>query len=241
MPISPEGYYKWRLTTYYVASQSDHSGVPIVPILDTNNRIISLATSAFFSSLALEGSGKTCDGKLVNVSGGYVTPSNPSLYDPVWQYHQKYMSKRPPSYSGLVLGSNDRVTRVLSFTEVPQDKIGVGYGQANGMDLVPGRTLAADIGRGKKSEPKYKGKGGLVPLTTKVYINCFDGMSMPDGTTHDGWLTVVDTGGGIYGAHFDCFAGMKSSGIKVPNEGGIWFEGIEERVPEDYTYGLSDG
>lgn len=232
----PSKYRKWRLTQYYVAKEPS-SGV--VPILDKSGNKIGMASVAFFSSLSLEGSGILGDGKLVNVAGNYVA-CDPDDYAAVWVYHKKYLSKRPPGYSGLMV-VNDKVVKVLAYRLVPPSESGKGYGVCHGIPLDPFRTLAADIGATSKDDPRYKGKGGLVPVGTKVHIRELAGVSLPDGTTHDGWCTVNDTGGGIFGAHFDVFIGYKKNETsKVPEQAHIWFEGIEDRVPEDYSYGLHD-
>ena len=232
----PSKYRKWRLTQYYVAKEPAHG---TVPVLDKSGAVIGHASVAFFASLALEGSGILDDGTLVNVAGSYVT-CDPDDYAVVWTYHKKYLSKRPPGYSGLMV-SNDKVVKVLAFRKVPQSEIGVGYGVCHGIPLAAFRTLAADIGATSRDDPRYKGKGGLVPVGTKVHIRELVGFVLPDGTTHDGWCTVNDTGGGIFGAHFDVFIGYKKNETsKVPEQAHIWFEGIEDRVPEDYSYGLHD-
>lgn len=232
----PSKYRKWRLTQYYVAKEPSTGNVPI---LDKGGNKIGVASVAFFSSLSLEGSGILGDGTLVNVAGNYVA-CDPDDYAAVWTYHKKYLSKRPPGYSGLMV-ANDRVVKVLAYRLVPQSEIGRGYGVCHGIPLDPFRTLAADIGATSKDDPRYKGKGGLVPVGTKVHIRELVGVSLPDGTTHDGWCTVNDTGGGIFGAHFDVFIGYKKNETsKVPEQAHIWFEGIEDRVPEDYSFGLHD-
>ena len=65
-------------------------------------------------------------------------------------------------------------------------------------------------------------------------------MRLPDGTTHDGWFIVNDTGGGIFGAHFDVFVGTRAlrKQVKLPEFSQVWFAGIEQRIPPGYTYGL---
>jgi 3D domain len=146
----------------------------------------------------------------------------------------------PTAYSGIVV-ENDRVVRAFAFHEVPASRRGIGYGLLRGIPLVPFRTLAADIGHIKyQVEPKWKGKGGLVPPGTHVYIKEYDGLRLPDGTTHDGWFIVNDTGGAISGAHFDVFVGTRAlrKQVKLPEFGRVWFDGIEQRIPTGYTYGL---
>ncbi len=49
-----------------------------------------------------------------------------------------------------------------------------------------------------------------------------------------------DTGGAIFGAHFDLFVGTRAlrKQVKLPEFGQVWFAGIEQRIPPGYTYGL---
>jgi len=227
---------KWRITQYYVSDQKNHPGPMTVPVLRTDGVVIGYASPSFFSSLSLEGTGILQNGKLVNVCGKYV-PVDSNLYQPVWDYHKKYLSKRSPGYSGLMV-VNDRVVKAFAYVVVPADKAGKGYGTANGFPLDPFRTVAADIGRTPKDDPRFKGKGGLVPVGTRCYIKELDGKPL-NGGIHDGWITVTDTGGGIFGAHFDLFSFEKGQ-IHLPDVCHIWFDGIEKRVDENYTYGLHD-
>jgi 3D (Asp-Asp-Asp) domain-containing protein len=227
---------KWRITQYYVSDQKNHSGEMTVPVLRTDGVVLGYASPSFFSSLSLEGTGILGNGKLVNVSGKYV-PVDSTQFQPVWDYHKKYLAKRSPGYSGLMV-VNDKVVKAFAYVAVPQEKAGKGYGTANGFPLDPFRTVAADIGRTPKDDPRYKGKGGLVPVGTRCYIKELDGRQL-EGGTHDGWITVTDTGGGIFGAHFDLFSHEKGE-IHLPDVCHIWFEGIAERVPPDYSYGLHD-
>lgn len=229
----------WRLTKYYVASQSSHPGNAVIPILRSDGVELGKATAGFFSSLSLEGTGLLANGKLVNVSGVYI-PVDADVYEPVWTYHKKYLKTRPPGYSGLIV-KDDRVQKAFAFKEIPASEMGVGYGKDNGLPRDPFRSLAADLGRTAKSDTRYKGKGGLVPVGTQVYILELDGMKLPDGSTHDGWLVVNDTGGGIFGAHFDLFVGPEENDkVKTPHTVNVWFDGIEKKVPEGYDYGLVD-
>jgi 3D (Asp-Asp-Asp) domain-containing protein len=230
----------WRLTQYYVASQKEHGGTQNVPVFRSDGQLLGYASPGFFSSLSLEGTGVMGNGKLINVTGVYI-PVDQKQYQSVWDYHKKYLSKRAPGYSGLVV-ENDRVVKAFAFREITQNEIGVGYGYDNGIPRDPFRTLAADLGRTKRSDPKWKGKGGLVPVGTRVYIRELDGVKIPDRTVHDGWCVVNDTGGGIFGAHFDVFVGYSTDGkkVKLPHLGHIWFEGIDEKAPEGYDYGLKD-
>ncbi len=253
-PTNPGAYRKFRLTTYHVVDQHD---VPIgavrIPIHDDQGRKIAEGSPAFFGQLSLEGTGRLTDGRLINVTGKTVSVSHDD-YAEVLAYHrqayaaadrkrrEKRKSPTPTQYSGIVV-ENGRVVRAFAFHEVAASKRGVGYGTSRGVAYTPFRTLAADIGHTKyaKVDPTWRGKGGLVPPGTHVYIKEYDGLRWHDGTTHDGWFIVNDTGGAIFGAHFDVFTGTRAlrKQLKLPAFGQVWFAGIEQRIPPGYAYGLS--
>jgi hypothetical protein len=214
------------------------TGAVRVPIYDDQGRKLAEGSPAFFAQLSLNGTGRLEDGRLINVTGKKVRVLHDN-YAGVLTYHRRNLPGKPPSYSGIVV-ENDRVVQALAFHEVPAKKRGIGYGVARGIPLVPFRTLAADIGRTKKSEPLWKGKGGLVPPGTHVYIKEHDGLRLPDGTRRNGWFVVNDTGGGIFGSHFDVFTGTRAlrKQVKLHAVGTVWFPGIEQRIPPGYDYGL---
>lgn len=248
VPIGPQAdpanQRKWRLTYYYISDQNAWSGPQTVPVYDKNKAVLARVEAGYFAQMSLEGTGKNRDGRLLNVAGANVPVAHED-YASVWEHHKKYLAKRAPGYSGLVV-KNDIVVAAAAYHVVPADKIGKGYGTLRGIPLEPFRTLAADIGMTQRSDPKWKGKGGVVPPLSKVFIKEFVGLKCPDGKggfyIHDGWFTVTDTGGGIFGAHFDVFVGTKQlvAQVKIPSPAHIWYEGITERVPVNYTYGLVD-
>lgn len=237
-PVNASAFRTFRLTAYHVADQRERpTGAIRVPIYDAKRRKIAEASPEFFGDLSLQGSGRLSDGRLINVTGEEI-PVSHEEYAPVLAYHQRaYSRPAPPRYSGIVV-ENGRVTQAFAFYEVPPQKRGAGYGRQNGINLQPFRTLAADIGRMPRSAPEWKGKGGLVPVGTRVYIQEFDGKLLPDGTRHDGWFVVNDTGGAIFGVHFDVFVGARRLRGQVPEIGHVWFDGIEQRIPAGYAYGL---
>ncbi len=250
-PADPNAYRKFRLTTYHVIDQREvPTGSVRVPIYDDQGHKIAEGSPAFFAQLSLEGTARLTDGRLINVTGKKV-PVSHDEYAEVLAYHREAYAKRdkkrreegkeptPTTYSGIVV-ENARVVRGLAFHEIPASRRGIGYGLLRGIPLVPFRTLAADIGRTKMAEPRWKGKGGLVPPGTHVYIKEYNGLRLPDGTTHDGWFVVNDTGGAIFGAHFDVFVGTRAlrKQVKLPEFGQVWFAGIEHRILPGYTYGL---
>lgn len=91
----------------------------------------------------------------------------------------------------------------LSPTEFPW-----GRGAA-GTAIAPLRTVAADP--------------ALLPLGTVVYLSVFDGVALPDGSTHDGCFRVLDRGSRVKGAHLDVFTGDKEGTARfrevVPKDG----------------------
>ncbi len=241
VPTDPEAYRQFRLTYYWLAEQARYAGQKTVPVYDKDGKVLDRVEPAYFAAMALQGTGKMRDGRLFNVAGTWVTVKHED-YAGVYDYHKKYLPKRVAGYSGIAV-KNDKVTSALAFRVVPDSTLGEGYGVLRGVALKPFRTLAADIGALKSHEPKWKGKGGICPPLTKVFIEEFVGVELPDGTVHDGWFVVNDTGGGIFGCHFDVFVGTKSlkEKVKIPGVGTIWYEGIDERVPVGYDSGLKDG
>jgi hypothetical protein len=241
VPQDPRALRKFRLTNYYLAEQTDSpTGATVVPILDAQGHKLAEGSPGFFSKLALEGSGKLLDGRLVNVASKWIAV-DPAVYAPVLAYHRQNLAKRPVGYSGLQV-AGDRVTHAMTFAEVKASMLGRGYGIQRGIPYVPFRTLAADLGRKANSDPRFRNKGGLVPFGTRVFIREFAGVRLPDRSVHDGWFVVNDTGGGIFGAHFDVFAGTRrlAQAVVLPDVANVWFAGIESRVPMAYDYGLHD-
>lgn len=244
--IKPAPTRKWRLTYYWVAEQARHTGSRVVPVYSKDGVMLDRVEPAYFAEMSLQGTGKMRDGRLFNVAGKRVAVKHED-YALVWEHHKRYLNKRPPGYSGLRV-VDDKVVEASAYRVVPPETYGMGFGTLRGVPLEPFRTLAADIGLTGKSEPKWKGKGGVCPPLTRVFILAFVGKICPDmkgGTfVHDGWFTVTDTGGGIFGKHFDVFVGTKSlvSGVKIPGQVDVTYDGIEARVPPDgeYSYGLHD-
>ncbi|MCF7778971.1 hypothetical protein GLP59_15180 [Sulfitobacter sp. M220] len=79
-----------------------------------------------------------------------------------------------------------------------------GVGNRNN-PLVPYRTIACDQGVVRDSTPWIN--GGYATFGQEIYIPRAVGVSLPDGTTHDGIFTCGDIGGLITGNHIDVFIG----------------------------------
>jgi murein DD-endopeptidase MepM/ murein hydrolase activator NlpD len=237
---------RFRLTSYYVTNATDFPDNPIIPVLDRTGRELARVDPALFLSMSVEGTGRLRDGRLLNVTGTRrdVTghPEYQQLLDVARRSYKSRLRPDRIDATGVRL-EDGRVTSVLAFHEVPQHKRGVGYGSQRGVPLAPFRTLAADLGKYRTSDRRFKGKGGLVPALTRVFIVELAGLRLPDGTTHDGWCVVNDTGGKIFGAHFDVFTGSRSwsKAAALPRIGHVWFDKSEERCPPGYVYGLTPG
>lgn len=244
--VSMNRLSRFRLTSYYVVNATDFPDNPIIPVLDQTGRELARVNPALFLSMSVEGTGKLRDGRLLNVTGTRQDVTGHPEYQQLLDVARKsYQSRLRPDRidaTGVKL-KDGRVTSVLAFHEVPQHKRGVGYGSQRGIPLAPFRTLAADLGKYSTSDRRFKGKGGLVPARTRVFILELAGLHLPDGTTHDGWCVVNDTGGKIFGAHFDVFTGSRSWSMAaaLPRIGHVWFDKSEERCPPGYVYGLTPG
>lgn len=246
---------RWRITDYYVANEGDKAG-PKVPVLSSTGATLANVSAGDFASAALEGTLRLKDGRLLNVTGDRVKASA-TEYAPVYDIAMKnHWIPDKPGYAGLVLDKTAKqVVAVSAFHEVPAAQQGEGYGVIRGVPMQPFRTLAADIGTTsyKNVEPLYRGKGGVAPPGTEVFILEFVGRTCPDGKgrmfVHDGWFIVNDTGGGIFGAHFDMFTGAQQYSTQIPHQSicHVWFRGkdasdkaftSEARVPWSYSYGI---
>ncbi len=228
---------RWRLT-HYVIAEEPAKGRPVVPVLDAQGDVIARVDARFFCDLALQGSGRLRDGRLLNVTGQYASVTAYPEYLHVLDTARRVLSAHI-GYAGIRLVGG-RISEALTFSVVPPERAGKGWTIQHGIPCDPFRTLAADLGAYATSDPRFKGRGGLVPAGTRAFVLELAGVKLPDGTTHDGWCVVNDTGGAIYGAHFDVFAGTRALAKQVrwPRIGHVWFESSEERCPRDYSLGL---
>lgn len=233
--------HRWHNTYYYVTREADYKQVNQVPVVQPDGKKLSDVPAYFFASMALEGSGKLSDGTILNVATNpSYRPCDSKIFQPVFDLAKRNgWIPNKAGYAGIRTDGS-KATHSRCFHKV---KLGPkGYPiERDGIELDPFRTLAADTGRLSKHEPKFKGKGGVVPTSTRVFILEFAGKDLPDGTVHDGWFVVNDTGGGIYGCHFDVFTGSVgwAKAFKPwPSRAHIWFEGVEDKLDINYNYGL---
>jgi len=231
---------RWRLTYYWVGNVRAH-GAGAVPLYDrdTGNVLDRVAPMAF-AEVSLQGSSVLPDGRLINVAGWKPIGNDTTFYKPVLEYarRQGWVPQRP-GYAGLQLADDGGIVQVRTFAVRKPGPKGWPV-VTKGIECDPFRTLAADNGILPRHDPAFKAKGGVVPAGTRVFILEMVGVRLPNGQTHDGWFTVNDTGGGIFGAHFDVFAGVPALAkqVRIPPLAHIWFEGIEERLSMNYAYGL---
>lgn len=226
---------RWQLTYYYVGDAAAWTGTT-VPMRVDQGPAVNVAAGAFVEA-ALNGSTKLADGRLINVKDWVAV--NGEDYKPVLNIAKRNgWIPEKAGYAGIQLAAG-AVANARTFRTVSGGPKGWPV-CAKGIECDPFRTLAADNGMLGKHDPKFKGKGGVVPAGTRVFILEMMGAKLPDGTVHDGWFTVNDTGGGIFGAHFDVFTGSKklADKVSIPRRAHIWFEGIESRLPMNYAYGL---
>lgn len=230
----------WRITHYIIAEETEHPSGSEIPFVDTSFKTLAKGSPSFFCDASLQGTGKLRDGTLLNVAGAKPVAKGDKRWDAVLAMSKKKFPGHIP-YGGVRTDASESVvTQVMTWNKVTN--VGVGYGVGKkSVPYTPFKTVASDIGAYGTSEPRYKGAGGLVPSGTKILMIDLIGNKMPDGTIHDGWVIANDTGGAIFGAHFDLFTGTKAMAAKFkkPDMGHIWFQGITERVKPNYTWGLT--
>jgi 3D (Asp-Asp-Asp) domain-containing protein len=221
----------WQLTGYWIAQGS----AGVVPIYDEDSgKLLAKVLPGNFCSFSLEGSGTLPDGRMVNVAGFRPVGKDAAAMAEVLAVADSYGGA---AYSGLRLAGG-KVSEFRTFKVIPTNA--AGWPAWNQIDASPWKTVAADLGRTAKDDPRFKGKGGLVPVGTRAFVLELAGRKLADGSTHDGWVTVNDTGGGIYGAHFDVFCGRKSQykANPPPARALIWFP-ASSPAGIDYSLGLS--
>lgn len=244
-------YARFRCTRYYIESETDYSGDKTIPLFDTHQRILGLTTPAFFAHVSLEGTGRLADGRLINVAEPSRLPVPATDYAAVLAY-ARAMFPAHPEIAGISISRSDGTVTAAQPFDLVTD-VGIGYGMSAGRANVPFKTLAADVGVYDGCDPRFKGKGGLVPRGTRVYIPEVAGQALPDRTTHDGWFTVIDTGALITGAHFDVFCGTRKwaaiawairermhGWFQILDGEGNVIDTVERRLPLGYITGLTD-
>ncbi len=237
--ISFKNLSRFRMTHYYIANEKDYPDTSeTVPVLDDSGKVLARVNPDFFLDMGIEGSGVTRGGRLLNVSGQKVSAQQHPEFTRLALPRARARYSRNFKYLGIEL-SGDNVSRVLGYHF--KDPGPSGYGVLRNIPLTPFKTLAADIGAYKTSDSRFYKKGGLVPPKTRVFVLELAGERLPDGSIHDGWCIVNDTGGAIFGAHFDLFTGSKQlrKQVGLPPTCHVWFQESETRVSKDYTYGLT--
>lgn len=188
-----------KLTRYYLVSADDYPAANnIIPVKDKEGNTIAMVDPNYFAAMSLEGSGKLSGtgGKILNVDGGYTTASSQvsaalkDIADRMYRSHYGYV--------GL---SND-CSKYFTYSVSPS-VWGVGI---HNFSLMPFVSVASD-------QHYY-------PFGTTLFAPKLQGLQMPDGTTHMGYLYCCDTGSAIVGAHLDWFCGYKKWELNdiVPGE-----------------------
>ncbi len=237
-PRAMQQMRRWQLTYYYVGAATRGA----IPLTDPKGKVLARVSPRSFAEAALEGTTRLPNGAIANVTHPAYRTCDSSVFAPVYAIAKRNgWIPSKPGYAGIVLSKDKkRAVKSRNFYIKPVSANGWPV-ERKGIALDPWRTLASDTGRLRRHDPKFKRKGGVVPSGTRVFILEFVGVPLPDGTIHDGWFVCNDTGGGIFGAHFDVFTGtrkMQRKGPKIPHRAHIWFEGIEKKLDINYHYGL---
>lgn len=206
---------RFLVTSYLSANEDDYGNNKVIPVKDNVGNTLAMVDPYFFANLSLEGTGKLTDGRVLNVTGKYITapPVVQQILLPVCQK----MFKTKYKYGGV----NSDASKYLCYKVLPPE-YPWGIGVKN-EPLKLWRSLAVDL--------------KLIPFGTKIYILELDGMIMPDGTIHDGWCQADDTGSAIKFNQFDFFVGKKSYMKQVRRFDVLhaWFQGSEQIFPRNYN------
>jgi len=84
----------------------------------------------------------------------------------------------------------DAATRGYTLYDPKKYPWGVGIGNR---PLVPFMTCAVDP--------------AVIPIGSRIFLSILQGVRLPDGTVHSGYIDAVDVGRAIRGNHIDLFSG----------------------------------
>ena len=71
----------FELTYYWVAYEGDHTGADNSELYDPDCALLATVSSSFAEAIALEGTGRLLDGRLLNVAGDCDCPSSPCFIE----------------------------------------------------------------------------------------------------------------------------------------------------------------
>jgi len=71
----------FQLTYYWVAAQADHPGRPTATLYDPRCEVLAMVSEDFADAIALEGTGRLDDGRLLNYDGPCRCPSSPCFFE----------------------------------------------------------------------------------------------------------------------------------------------------------------
>lgn len=185
-----------RITRYYLIDQSSYPDVPTIPMIDTKGNVLATVDANMFAAAALEGSVKLKDGRVLNVSGGWV-PAPPACVNVL-----KHIADTTYSGHYNYVGLSGGLTQIVSWVVSPTHW---GIGAHHSAPLYPFFTCAVDP--------------HVFPLGSTLYVPGLVGVQLPTGQTHNGYLWAIDVGGAIKGAHIDFFTGTKtwSKMVHIPD------------------------
>lgn len=119
---------------------------------------------------------------------------------------------------GRIVNFDQKIDGSWSYMEAPNAAFGLGL---DGYKLIPYRTLAVD--------PEVIRPG------TVLYLPALDGVSLPSGEIHDGFMFAHDERQGIIGNRIDVFVGYESDVDNTLTRSGR----IEDMNPVE-TYQVDD-
>jgi 3D (Asp-Asp-Asp) domain-containing protein len=241
-PCQFKAFRRFQQTYYYIGRARGGS----IPMVTPKGKLLATMSPGSFVEAALEGTTVLRDGRIANVAGNpKYRRVDAATFKPVYDIAKRngWIKRGIPGYAGITLTGDKKNAKSARTFYIKKAGPGGFPTERLGIEMDPWRTIATDTGRLRRHAKTWKGKGGLIPSGTKCWILEYVGVKLPDGTLHDGWVTANDTGGGIFGVHFDMFVGYRAWRNKVKatsmSRVHLWFDGIEDKIDANYSYGLS--
>lgn len=124
-----ESLGSFELTYYWVAYEGDHGGGAATDLFDPDCAVLATVSSDFADAIALEGTGRLIDGRLLNVAGACDCDSSPCFIeadaDHPWGY-----------------GVQDRA--LVPFRSLAVDRDVIEYGTGLYLPALDGRTMPGE-------------------------------------------------------------------------------------------------
>lgn len=173
----------FELTYYWVAYEGDHPGAADSDLFDPDCELLATVSSDFADAIALEGTGRLIDGRLLNVAGGCDCDTSPCFIEADAEHPWGY-------------GVQDRA--LAPFRSVAVDRDVIEYGTGLYLPALDGRTMPGEEPWGDFSHDgcvvAADTGGGIIGMHVDFFVGIRDAYLALDGELGMAETEVSDGG-----------------------------------------------